>query len=107
MANENLRTIQSLLGGLTQREIITLQKELELRVGRQTGKKGARLIGYENGYLEVKKFKRMKNGAEIEPYEYEYWRWWDGKSLRSKYVGVVGTYIKQQKPAQPKHDKAA
>lgn len=102
MANENLRTIQSLLGGLTQREMLTLQKELELRVDRQTGKKGARLIGYDNGYLEVKKFKRMKNGAEIEPYEYEYWRWWDGKTLRSEYIGKVGTYISRQKRATPK-----
>lgn len=106
MSNQNYRQIQNLLGGLTITELTDLRKQIDFRIGLATNQKGSRLIGYEHGYVEIKEFKRKGKKADLEPYKYEYWRWWDGKTLKSQYIGKVGTYAKQTKPAQPKKQAA-
>lgn len=102
MSNQNYRHIEFLLGGLNARELADLRTLIDSKIGPDAKNKGGRLIGYEHGYVEVKKRKRGKSKASLPDLEYEYWRWWDGKSLRSQYIGKPGTYIKNSRPAQPR-----
>lgn len=102
MTNQNYRHIEFLLGGLTARELADLRTLIDSKIGPDASNKRARLIGYEHGYVEIKKRPRGKSKATLPPLEYEYWRWWDGKSLRSEYIGKVGTFIRNSTPAQPR-----
>lgn len=100
--NQNYRQIQNLLGGLTPSELVDLRKQLDFRIELATNHKGSRLVGEEHGYLEVKLFRKTRKNGTTAEYEYEYWRYWDGKVLRSKYIGKPGTYAKRIMPAQPR-----
>lgn len=102
MSNQNYHHIKFLLGGLTARELADLRTLIDSKIGSEATNKRGRLIGYEHRYLEIKKRKRGKSKAHLPELEYEYWRWWDGKSLRSEYIGKSGTFIRNSTPAQPR-----
>lgn len=96
MTRQNYADLTNRLGGLNRDELILLRNRINKLLASQTNHKTPNFITPDGDYVEVKTIKKKRKDGPPKEYQYEYYRWREGKTVKSEYIGPVGTWAKMQ-----------